>query len=171
MPAAAMQSCGRQAGQRTARIRSGSTGTPHSQKKAAQQRFCEWARNSYVYGIESVNITTGELFNDRKHVIYVNGSYEGDSDIGKLMHDFRCSNPDDMYYDLVKTKTKYLKESEEGVLHMCKIMEEALEQEARETRVIDIKNLMEEMRMSAEQAMKALRIPQDEQATYAKLIK
>lgn len=54
---------------------------------------------------------------------------------------------------------------------MCKIMEEALEQEARETRVIDIKNLMEEMKMSAEQAMKALRIPQDEQATYARLIK
>lgn len=130
-----------------------------------------FGKGESCYIIESVNITTGELFNDRKHVIYVNGSYEGDSDIGKLMHDFRCSNPDDMYYDLVKTKTKYLKESEEGVLHMCKIMEEALEQEARETRVIDIKNLMEEMRMSAEQAMKALRIPQDEQATYAKLIK
>ncbi len=130
-----------------------------------------FGKGESCYVIENVNITTGELFNDRKHIVYVNGSYEGDSDIGKLMHDFRCSDPDDMYYDIIKKKSEYLKKSEEGVAHMCKIMEEALEQEARETRVIDIKNLMEEMKMSAEQAMKALRIPQDEQATYARLIK
>ncbi len=62
-------------------------------------------------------------------------------------------------------------DQEEGAqAHACKSMEEALEQEARETRAIDIKNLMEEMNLSAEQAMKALRIPQDEQATYARLI-
>lgn len=62
-------------------------------------------------------------------------------------------------------------DQEEGSqAHVCKSMEEALEQEARETRAIDIKNLMEEMKLSAEQAMKALRIPQDEHATYARLI-
>ncbi len=62
-------------------------------------------------------------------------------------------------------------DQEEGAqAHVCKSMEEALEQEARETRAIDIKNLMEEMNLSAEQAMKALRIPQDEQAIYARLI-
>lgn len=84
--------------------------------------------------------------------------------------DFRSSDPEDMYYDVLKRKSEYLKNSEEGVMHMCKIMEEALEQEARETRVVDIRNLMEEMKLTAEQAMKALRIPQNEQDSYKKLI-
>ena len=129
-----------------------------------------YAKGEPVYIIESINITTGELFDDCKHIIYVNGAYEGDSEIGKLMHDFRSSDPEDMYYDVLKRKSEYLKNSEEGVMHMCKIMEEALEQEARETRVVDIRNLMEEMKLTAEQAMKALRIPQNEQDSYKKLI-
>ncbi len=54
---------------------------------------------------------------------------------------------------------------------MCKIVEEALEQEAQETRLIDIKNLMEEMKLTAEQAMKALRIPQSEQSIYLKMMR
>ncbi len=67
-----------------------------------------------IYIIESVNITTGETFLDRRHIIYVNGAYEGDSNIGKLMHDFRCANPHEMYYDVLKNKAVYLKESKEG---------------------------------------------------------
>ena len=53
---------------------------------------------------------------------------------------------------------------------MCKIMEEALEQEARETRVIDIKNLMLNLKWTAEQAMDALNIPKTEQTAYLKMI-
>lgn len=126
------------------------------------------------YIIESVNITTGELFNDRKHIIYVNGAYEENSEIGKLMHDFRCSDPNEMCYDLIKEKAKYLKESEEGVAHMCKIMEEALEQEAKASReratVEYIKNLMLNLKWTAEQAMDALSIPKAEQTAYLKMI-
>ena len=122
------------------------------------------------YIIESVNITTGEAFPDSRHIVYVNGAYEGDSDIGKLMHDFRCSDPDEMCYDLIKEKAKYLKESEEGVAHMCKIMEEALEQEARETTIEHIKKLMRNLKWTAEQAMDALDIPKAEQTAYLKMI-
>ncbi len=127
-----------------------------------------------LHVIESVDITTGELFNDRKHIVYVNGSYEGDSDIGKLMHDFRCSDPDEMCYDLIRKKSKYLKESEEGVLHMCQIMEDALKQEARESRerttIECIKKMMQNLRLTAVQAMEALDIPEAEQKAYLKMI-
>ncbi len=123
------------------------------------------------YVIGSMNFTTGKTFPDRRYILYVNGSYEGDSDIGKLMHDFRCANPHEMYYDALRKKAVYLKESKEGVAHMCKIMEDALAQEAKETRLEDIKNLMEEMKLTGEQAMKALRIPQSEQAAYLKMMR
>ena len=57
---------------------------------------------------------------------------------------------------------------------MCKIMEEALEQEARESKeratVEYIKNLMLNLKLTAEQAMDALSIPKTEQTTYPKMI-
>ena len=53
---------------------------------------------------------------------------------------------------------------------MCKIMEEALEQEAKETRIECIKNLMQNLKWTAEQAMDALNIPKTEQTVYLKMI-
>ncbi len=53
---------------------------------------------------------------------------------------------------------------------MCEIMEKALEQEAKETRLIDIKNLMLNLKLTAEQAMDALNIPGTEQAAYLKML-
>ncbi len=55
-------------------------------------------------------------------------------------------------------------------LHMCKIMEEALEQEAKETTLECIKNLMLNLKWTAEQVMDALSIPKTEQAAYLKMI-
>lgn len=79
-----------------------------------------------VYVIERINTTTGKLFGDEEHILYVNGAYVGDSDIGKLMHDFRCNNADDMYFDILADITRYYKETEEGVSYMCKMMEDRL---------------------------------------------
>ena len=57
---------------------------------------------------------------------------------------------------------------------MYKIMEEALEQEARESRerttLEHIKKLMLNLKLTAEQAMDALSIPKTEQTTYLKMI-
>lgn len=44
------------------------------------------------------NIVNQIEINDEEHIIYVNGAYYRDDEIGKLMHDFRCSDPGDMYY-------------------------------------------------------------------------
>lgn len=33
-------------------------------------------------------------------VLYVNGEYRDDSDIGKLMHDFNCTSADDMNFEI-----------------------------------------------------------------------
>ncbi len=82
-----------------------------------------------IYRIERINITTGKLFGDGEHIIFVNGEYRGDSDIGKLMHDFSCTNADDMYFDLMAERTRYLKENPKGVSEMCKIIEKIREEE------------------------------------------
>jgi hypothetical protein len=38
------------------------------------------------------------------------------------MHDFKCTNPDDMYYEILRNRVKYFKEGE-GQEEMCEIWE------------------------------------------------
>lgn len=64
------------------------------------------------------------LFNADSHILYVNGEYRGDDEIGKLMHDFSCTNPDDMNYDILAKKARYFKQDEKGVATMSKILED-----------------------------------------------
>ena len=71
-----------------------------------------------------MNLTLGQPFDDGTHILYVNGEYRDDSDIGKLMHDFNCTSADDMNFPLFAEKTRYLKENPKGVGEMCKAMEE-----------------------------------------------
>lgn len=73
-----------------------------------------------------------ELLGDGSHIIYVNGKYRGNDEIGKLMHDFSCTNPDDMNYEVLAKKARYFKQDEKGVAAMCKIMEDMRNEAARE---------------------------------------
>ncbi|MCM1495682.1 MAG: hypothetical protein NC089_07790 [Bacteroides sp.] len=82
--------------------------------------------NQPIYPVERY-ITIGEnkvLFGDGSHILYVNGKYRGNDEIGKLMHDFSCINPNDMNYEALAKKARYFKQNKEGVAAMCKIMED-----------------------------------------------
>ena len=85
-----------------------------------------------IYHMDRVIAETGQLFGDEAHIIYVNGSYHDESPLGKLVQDFRCKNPDDMYYKLLAEQTRYYKESEEGERDMCRIMDELIENDRKE---------------------------------------
>lgn len=76
-----------------------------------------------IYIIQNMNITLNQPFCDGSHILYVNGEYRGDSDIGKLMHDFNCIDAADMNFEILAEKTRYLKENPKGVSEMCKEME------------------------------------------------
>ena len=85
-----------------------------------------------VYPIERINLATGKPFDDGEHILYVNGEYRGDSDIGKLMHDFSCTDAADMNFELMAERTRYLKENPKGVSEMCKVMEDMRKAEREE---------------------------------------
>ena len=70
--------------------------------------------------------------NDGLHIIYVNGEYRGDDDIGWLMHDFSCTNADDIHYTEIAERIRFLKEDDEGVRTMCRSIEEMLEKNSKE---------------------------------------
>ena len=83
-------------------------------------------KNQAIYHIQRyVETNDGkELFGDGSHILYVNGRYRGNDEIGKLMHDFSCTNPDDMNYEALAKKARYFKQDEKGVATMCKMMED-----------------------------------------------
>ena len=85
-----------------------------------------------LYKIERTILNTGERFNDGAHILYVNGAYRGDTPVGKLMHDFSCTEPSDMNYEVLSNRVKFFKESKEGVAIMCRAIEEMRIEERRE---------------------------------------
>lgn len=121
-----------------------------------------------VYVIERTNLTTGKPFTDGAHILYVNGEYRGDSEIGRLMHDFSCTDADDMNYPLMAEKTRYLKENPKGVSDMCKVIEDMRKEERAETRLDDIVAIMESLAVPAEKAMDFLKIPAKDRASLMK---
>lgn len=85
-----------------------------------------------LYPVERTIIGTEEMFGDGAHILYVNGAYRDDSPMGKLMHDFACTKPEEMKYKILAERTKYFKESKEGIAIMCKTMEEMRKQAMEE---------------------------------------
>ena len=75
---------------------------------------------------------TGEDFKDGSYIIYVNGAYRDNTPLGKLMHDFACTNPESMYYNQVAETVRYFKATEEGKDYMCEILDEMLDKERKE---------------------------------------
>ena len=116
-----------------------------------------------VYPVTKTIGGTDLIFEDRQYILYVNASYKGENEIGKLMHDFMCSDPDEMYTDLMAERTRYLKSDPKGVEMMCKAMEEMREDVEQRTMVTAIKNVMETLKFTAQQAMDALKIPAADQ--------
>ena len=49
------------------------------------------------------------------------------------MHDFNCTDADDMNFELMAERTRYLKENPKGVNEMCKVIEDMRTQERKET--------------------------------------
>ena len=77
-----------------------------------------------IYHIDRTIRETGKLFGDESHIIYVNSQIKDETALGKLMHDFSCTNAKDMYYEVLADRVHYFKEDEKGVAIMCKAMED-----------------------------------------------
>ena len=104
-------------------------------------------KNQAIYHIQRyVETNEGkELFGDGSHIIYVNGKYRGNDEIGKLMHDFSCTNPEDMNYEALAKKARYFKQDKKGVAQMCKIMEDMRNEAAQKAVLESAKETAERM--------------------------
>ncbi len=63
-----------------------------------------------IYNIERIITQTKKLFGDDSHIIYINGAYKNyDSEIGKLIFDFLCRDPEQMKNQQIAELTRFFK--------------------------------------------------------------
>lgn len=137
-----------------------------------------WKQGQPIYRIHRTFEDTSTIYEDGAHIFYVNGEYRGNDALGNLMHDFFCTNPDDMTCSVLAERMRYYKHTEKGVSDMCKIMDkirddgkkEGLEEGYKKASLTHIRSLIESMNLTAEAAMDALKIPKVDQAKYLALL-
>ena len=136
-----------------------------------------------IYVIRRMIEDDGAVFDDGSHIIYVNSSIADTSTpLGQLMHDFRCANPDEMYYDILAELAGRFKKTEEGESTMNAALDalirdvseervaEALERGMERERISAIRRMMTELQLSVEKAMSVLAIPQSEWGRYKAML-
>ena len=104
-----------------------------------------------VYEIERCFVKSGKRFGDGSHILYVNGSYRDDSPVGKLMHDFSCTDPSDMCYTVLADRARFFKESKEGNAIMSKILEDMRRQSYQEGIKAVALRMLESQKLSLEE--------------------
>ena len=68
-----------------------------------------------------------------------------DTDLGKLMHDLRCPDPERMHYKSLRERARYLKRSKEGIGEMAGEFERILKAKVKEA----VKDAVKETRESS----------------------
>ncbi len=95
-----------------------------------------------VYSIDRRINENGKDFADGSHILYVNGDYDGDDALGRLMKDFKCKNANDMHYPELAEGVRHFKE-EGGRNEMCELVENFAKKYAKDYARIYAADLME----------------------------
>ena len=129
--------------------------------------------NKPLYCIERMMMELKQPFNDGSHIVYVNGeNRDSATALGRLMHDFFCTDPDDMYYPELANKARYFKENAKGVATMSSVLDE-MKQEAAEKAVLlerikYAKNLLKKGKLSLEEIAEVLMLSLEKVKELAK---
>lgn len=115
-----------------------------------------------LYPIERCFLGTGERFEDGSHILYVNGAYRSDTPVGKLMHDFSCTDAADMYYGTLADRVRFFKESKEGIEIMCRAMEDMRNQTLKEGAINSAKRMLADGILTLEKIAEYAGLPLDE---------
>ena len=106
---------------------------------------------------------TGTPFGDGSHIIYVNAQHKNDTPLGRLMHDFSCTQAKDMHYPILAERVRYFKENMEGATTMCLEVEKLVISERNEGRAEGrAEGRLEERAASVRAVMAALHLTIDE---------
>ena len=134
-------------------------------------KFDMYKSGKALYHVDRIIRENGTMVDNGFSELYVNAEVQDDSDVAKLMDIFtRHDAYDDEMFPITSKRKRLFKTTEEGVNEMCEVIEKYIAEGRREGKAEAIRNLMESMSMTAEQAMKALKIPAGEFGKYMTLL-
>lgn len=107
---------------------------PERMEDSKQHVCTEMGRGEAVYRVERCFLENGERFGDGAHILYVNGACRDETPVGRLMHDFSCTDPSDMYYEVLANRVRFFKKSKEGIAVMSRFAEEIRRESIEEGR-------------------------------------
>lgn len=85
-----------------------------------------------IYHINRTIEENCQRCHDQLHIIYVNSSFQDNTALGRLMHDLHCTDPYDMYNEILAQRVIELKETQKGVDIMCDKLNELIVEERNE---------------------------------------
>lgn len=121
-----------------------------------------------IYHIDRTIKETGVMFGDESHILYVNSQIKDETELGKLMHDFSCTDAKDMHYKILADRVRYFKEDAKGVETMCRAMEDMRKEAVVEELLKTLRNLMKNLGLTAEQALAAMGVSETDKGILIK---
>ena len=80
-----------------------------------------------LYTVERMIKETGEEFGDGAHIVYVSSeAAEEGTELGRLMHDLGCAEPEEMSYTELRERVSYFKGNVEGIAEMASEFDELI---------------------------------------------
>jgi len=115
--------------------------------------------NLPIYHIDRTIKETGTLFDDKAHIIYVNGEIKDDTPLGRLMHDLSCADPDNMNYKELADRARYFKRDKEGQEIMSRVMSDIVEEFVNDEKIEAAKRMLERGKLTKEEISEDLDLP------------
>ena len=83
-----------------------------------------------LYDIERTVKGSGKSFGDGTHILFISADLaDRDTDLGRLMEDLRCPDPERMHYKALRERVGYFKNDKEGKIEMSGEFERILNKE------------------------------------------
>ena len=83
-----------------------------------------------LYDIERTVNGSGKSFGDGTHILFISADLaDRDTDLGRLMEDLRCPDPERMHYRELRDRVGYFKNDKEGKIEMSGEFERILNEE------------------------------------------
>ena len=112
-------------------------------------------KNKPLYTIKrTIEEDNHSEFGDRQYIIYVNSQIRDTTELGKLMHDFYCTNPEDMYNKKLADEVEYYKNKKRGEYEMCAIMDSLMNEAATEAAIKTTIEIYQDLNFSESDTIK-----------------
>jgi predicted transposase/invertase (TIGR01784 family) len=140
-----------------------------------------WESGYTTYPVEKFFKNTEIPYDDGLQVLYVNAAVDDGSETARLMQYFKTADPKDMSHGELSKRVHFLKD-EGGFVDMCDVSytiyswgvehgeKQGIKRGEEAEKIRSLRNLMDSLTLSLEEAMSALKLPVSEMQHYANLL-